>query len=205
MKKYLAESFSLSFHPLFLPFYIMLFAFVLPIFEVQTLGSSLQFYILIIVGLATVLLPIASMVYFKKKGIISSFEMQNKDERTTPYIYTIIHYGIITYLFYSIDIFPVLIPLLMAIPTLIIITLLILNTQLKVSAHSAGMGSLNAILFVLMQTYYLDILIPLLVSLLLSIIVIASRKYLKAHSWSEIIIGYAVGITVTSGLAYWIL
>ncbi|MCK5846991.1 MAG: hypothetical protein KAG84_06105 [Bacteroidales bacterium] len=205
MKKDLAESFSLSFHPLFLPFYIMLFIFVLPIFQVQSIGSTLQLYILIIVAMATVILPMASMYYFKRKGIISSYEMPKMAERNTPYIYTIIHYGITAYLFYSIDILPIIIPLLLAIPALVITLLLIINLKLKVSAHAAGMGSLNAIIFVLMQTYLLDLMIPLLVSILLSLIVILSRKYLKAHSWSEIIIGYVIGAGVTLGLGVGIL
>ncbi len=197
MKKYFAESFSFSFHPLFVTFYTILFIFVLPIFNIQTLGSTMLLSILTLIAISTVVLPMGSMYYFMRKGIIKSYEMQNRAERTTPYIYTIIYYGITAYMLNRIDFMPILIPLVLVIPAVVIMLLLVINLKIKISAHAAGMGSLNAIIYVLMQIYYIDLWIPLLVSIVLSIIVLFSRKYLKAHSWLELIIGFVVGSGIT--------
>ena len=205
MRKYLAESFSLSFHPLFVTFYIVLFIFVMPIFTIQSLGSNVLLFILTLIAISTVILPMGSMYYLKKKRIIQSYEMHNRNERTTPYIYTVLYYVITSYMLYRIDFIPVLIPLILAIPAIVIIALLLLNTKLKVSAHAAAMGSLNAIIYVLMEKYYIDLLIPLIVSLGLSIIVIFSRKYLKAHSWLELILGFLVGILISSIMGFFFL
>ena len=203
MRKDLAESFSLSFHPIFVTFYIVLFIFVMPIFTVQSLGSNALLSILVLITISTVILPMGSMYYLKRKGIIQSFEMHNKNERATPYIYTAIYYSITAYMLFRIDFIPVLIPLILAIPTIVIIILLVLNTKLKVSAHAAGMGSLNAIIYVLMQTYYIDLWIPLFVSFVLSAFVLLSRKYLKAHSYLELVLGFMVGGLVSLGVGFW--
>ena len=203
MRKDLAESFSLSFHPIFVTFYIVLFIFVMPIFTIQSLGSSALLSILVLIAISTVILPIGSMYYLKRKGIIQSFEMHNKNERATPYIYTAIYYATTAYMLYRIDFIPKLIPLILIIPAVVIIMLLVLNTKLKVSAHAAGMGSLNAIIYVLMQIYYIDLWIPLFVSFVLSFSVLFSRKYLKAHSYLELLLGYMIGGIVSLGIGFW--
>jgi len=205
LKKDFAESFSLSFHPLFIPFYTLMFIFVLPIFQVQSLGSALQLSILIIVSLATIILPLASLYYLKKKGVISSYRIPNRSERTTPYVYSIIYFGAAAFMLYRIDFIPILIPTVLAIPAVVISVLLIFNFWIKISAHAAGMASLNAIIYVLMHVYYLDLTIAFNVSLILTYIIIMSRKHLKAHSFLELFLGLFVGGILSLVIGFWAL
>ena len=205
LKKDFAESFSLSFHPLFIPFYTLMFIFVLPIFQVQTLGRAMQLSILIIVSLSTIILPLGSLFYLKKKKVISSIKIPNRSERTTPYVYTIIYFAAAAFMLYRIDFIPLLIPIVLIIPAVVISLLLIFNFWIKISAHAAGMGSLNAIIYVLMHVYYLDLAIAFNISLLLAFIIIISRKYLKSHSYLELILGYSVGGIVSLIISFWAL
>ena len=205
LKKDFADSFSLSFHPLFIPFYTLMFIFVLPIFQVQSLGSALQLSILLIVSLATIVLPLASLYYLKKKGVISSYRISKRSERTTPYVYSIIYFVAAAYMLYRIDFIPILIPIVLAIPAVVISLLLIFNFWIKISAHAAGMGSLNAIIYVLMHVYYLDLTIAFIISLILTFIIIISRYYLKSHTILELISGYIIGGLVSLTMGFYFL
>ncbi len=200
-----ADSFSLSFHPMIIPFYTLIFIFILPIFQIQAMGKAMQISILVIAGLSTIVMPIVSMYFLKKKKIISSYKLENKNERFTPYIYTTIYYGITTYMLHRIELLPDIVPLIFAIPTVVIILLIILNFRIKASAHAAGMGSINAIIYVLMHVYSLDLILAFQVSFILTFLVIISRKYLNAHSWAELIIGYIIGGGISLLLGFWIL
>ena len=199
MRRDLAESFSLSFHPLFIPFYSLIFVFVLPIFDVQTLGPRFQVSLVAMVGLMTIGLPLFSMRMLKNHGIINSFFLETKEERFIPYFLTATYFAITTYMLFRIDFIPIVIPLLFTIPTLVSAVLLIFNFRMKVSTHAAGMGGLNAIILVIHYFYDLHLEIPLVVIMVLTIVVIISRHYLKAHNWIELLIGYFTGVII--GLA----
>jgi len=196
MRRELAESFSLSFHPLFIPLYSLLFIFVLPIFEVQALGPRFQVSLAVMTGLMTIGLPIFSMRMLKKHGIIDSYFLKTKEERFIPYFLTATYFAITTFMLFRIDFIPVIIPLLFAVSTIVSIVLLLLNFRMKVSIHAAGMGSLNAIIFLIHYFYDLHLEIPMGVIMVLSIIVIISRHYLKAHNWAELFIGYFIGLII---------
>lgn len=205
MRKDIADGFSLSFHPILIPFYTLLFVFALPLFQVQALGMSMQISLLIIAGLSTVILPIVSMYFLKRKGVISSFKMPIKEERTIPYLYSIVYYSITAFMLQRIEIIPIIIPLIFAIPAIIIAIIAVLNTFLKVSAHGAGMGGLLSMLILIQYNYNIDLLIPIIISSVLSFIVILSRKYLKAHSWLELILGLTLSITITISIGLFLI
>jgi len=197
MRREFAESFSLSFHPLLIPFYSLLFIFVLPIFEIQSLGSKFQTYLISMIGLITVGLPILSMRMLKRQGAISSFYLEKRDERNLPYLLTLVYYGITTFMLVRIDFIPVVIPLIYAISTAATFVIMLLNLKWKISAHAMGMGSLNAIVFLMHHYYDLHLMIPIAVIMLLGIIVILSRHYLNSHNWPELISGYFIGIFIS--------
>jgi len=205
MRRDLAESFSLSFHPLFIPFYSLLFLFVLPIFEVQTLGSRFQVSLLVLVGLMTIALPIFSMRMLKKNRIITSFFLESKEERIIPYALTTTYFAITTFMLFRVDFIPIVVPLIFVIPTIGNLALLLINFKIKVSAHAMGMGGLNSIIFIISLAYDLSLNTPLVVVMILSIIVVLSRYYLKAHTLTELFIGYFTGIFISLGMGYYLL
>jgi membrane-associated phospholipid phosphatase len=205
MRRELAESFSLSFHPLLIPFYSLLFIFVLPIFEVQSLGAKFQTYLIVMIGLITIGLPILSMRMLKKQNAISSYYLEKREERNVPYLLILVYYGITTFMLFRIDFLPLVIPLIYVITSAGTFIIMLLNLRLKVSAHSMAMGSLNSIVFLMHHFYDLHLEIPMTVIMLLSIIVILSRHHLKAHNWTELIIGYFVGIFISLAIGFYLL
>ena len=205
MKRDFAESFSLSLHPILIPIYSLLFIFVLPIFEVKSLGFDFQIYIISVVFATTFLLPMLSLLFLKRLNVISSVYISDRKERNIPYLMMLSYYAITTYIFYRIEFMPTIITLVVAIAGAGSLILFLFNLRLKVSAHAMSMGGLIALLSLLMYFYELKILIPLLVAILLAGIVIASRIYLKSHTWTEIIIGFFVGILLSFSIGYYLL
>jgi membrane-associated phospholipid phosphatase len=205
MKKELAESFSLSFHPILIAFYSLVFVFVLPIFEIQSLGSQFAISIMIMAFVTTVLLPIFSIFMLKRQNIISSIRIEKREQRLIPYLLIFSYYSITAYMIYRIDFVPILIPLLFAIPAISAIILALFNTMLKVSAHALSIASVNTMLVVLMYYYDLKLLVPVIVTFILSIIVVISRYYLKAHTWLELILGYFLGVLISGSVGYYVL
>lgn len=202
MKRDFAESFSLSFHPLLVTFYSLLFIFVLPLFEISEMSTRLQISITTVVAITTIILPAISLLILKRQNTISSFQLENREERTTPYFLTFAYYGITAIMLYRLHFIPPIIPLVMIVAAAGCLSLLLMNLKLKVSAHAMGMGSLSAMMGLLMYFFDLNLVIPLTVVLLLSLIVMASRHYLKAHSLLELIIGYLSGIVLGVGIGY---
>lgn len=202
MKKEFAESFSLSLHPLFVAFYSVLFVFVLPIFEIQSLGSQFAISIIILAFTTTLLLPIFSMLMLKRQNIISSFHIERREERLIPYTLIFLYFSITGYMLYSIDYIPKIIVLLFAIPAVAALTLAASNFILKVSAHALSMASVNTLMVIIMYYYDLKLIIPIIVTFMLSIIVVVSRHYIKAHNWLELIVGYFLGIVISLAVGY---
>jgi len=202
MKKELAESFSLSFHPLFVAFYSVLFVFVLPIFEIQSLGSQFTISISILAFTTTVLLPIFSMMMLKRQNIISSFRIEKREERLIPYLLIFTYYAITAYMMYRIDYIPIIVVILFAIPAVSAIVLAAFNFIIKVSAHALSIASVITLMVIIMYYYDLKLIVPIIVTFVLSIIVVISRHYLKAHTWLELILGYILGIIITLLVGY---
>jgi membrane-associated phospholipid phosphatase len=205
MKRDFAESFSISFHPLLVPFYSLLFIFVLPIFEVKALGPQFQLFIIILVGITTVLLPATSMYYLKRQNIISSLKVEKRAERNIPYIMMLAYYSVASIILFRVDSIPLIIPLIIIIAGVGSLFLFLINLRIKASAHAFGMGSLGSLLLLLMYFYELNLLLPLAVVILLSIIVIISRYYLKAHTIIELILGYLLGAITSFGIGFYLL
>ncbi len=205
MKKELAESFSQSFHPILIPFYSLLFIFVLPIFEVSSLGFDFQLFIIIVIAITTILLPIISLIFLKRQNIVSSFLIENRKERSTPYIMMFIYYIITTIMLLRVEFMPYIISLVVAIAAAGTLVLFLINLRIKISVHAMGMGSLGGLLYLLMHFYELNLMTPIVVTLLLSVIVIVSRYYLKAHTAIELIMGYLAGIFISIGMGFYFL
>ena len=196
MRKELAESFSLSFHPLLVSFYGLIFLFVLPLFEINALGTSFAWSVASISFFITIVMPIVSLFLLKKQGFISSYYLENRKERFLPYFFTFCYYSFVTILFYRIQNVPAVLPLSMGVPAFASLVLFLYNFKLKVSAHAMAMGGLGGMLSVVNHFYDLNLWIPLGVILLLSIILILSRLYLKAHSIAELVLGFFSGIFI---------
>jgi hypothetical protein len=196
MKHTIAEGFSISFHPLLIPFYSLLFMMVMPIFEIKALGSSFQLYLLVMIALTTILLPLFSLYFMKKQQLISSYTINDRRERNLPYISVMMYHGLSAYLLFKISIIPIIIPFTLGVASGSALLLLLFNWRIKVSAHAAGMGSLIGLLVLIQHFYHVPLKVSIAVAIVLTALILWSRWFLKAHRLAELVLGLAIGLSV---------
>lgn len=199
-----AKIISYLFHPLTMLTYMAALFLLINPFLFGKSDISQGGWLILQVFLSTFLVPGLLVVMMKNLGLISSIEMQERHDRIIPYIATGIFYLWIFMMVRKTTMYP----LLFSIATLGTTTGLFLcfffNNFFKISAHAAGVGGLLGIFLIAMRWfsysyfYVQGITIPVYVVLMAVIIlcglVCTSRLLLKAHSGTEIIQGFGVGL-----------
>ena len=195
---------SLVFHPLFIPIYIVLLLFSLPILEVQRLNTGFKYVLIGLLIVNNILLPIASFYFLKQKGSIQSFQMKTASERNFPYLLIFVFYGITSYMLMRISYLDPIFTFIPIAAGISVLTLIPINRYIKISAHMASNGSAIAFLFLIHFYFQFNMLIPIIIAIFFGGITASSRLYLKAHSPEEIYSGFLVGalITLLAGTFY---
>jgi len=201
MKGFL-KAVSLLFHPLFVPIAGTLAYFIItpkysPL-ELQS-GNILPIFIL------TVIIPIISYLILRNIGLVSSIYMPDIRERKYPLYINILLLFLILYKVipnnYTAELYYFFVGLIAA----SMAALLLLFFNLKCSMHLMGMGSLLMFLVGLSIHFEINIIIALSVLTLVTGLVASSRLYLKAHSRSELFIGFCIGlITQLLTVKFWL-
>lgn len=189
-------------HPLFIPIAGTLAYFlVTPKYSSleQQSGNILPIFIL------TVIIPIIFFLILKNMKLITTVFAPKLSERKYPLIINIVLYLMILFKVipqnYIGELYYFFVGLLIATSA----TLLLLFLKFKTSIHIMGMGSL--LMFLVGLSIHFEVNITLAIGLvtLLSGLVITSRLYLKAHSLTELIIGFFLGLfSQLFVLKYWL-
>jgi membrane-associated phospholipid phosphatase len=198
----LAYALSVILHPIFLPTYLFATLFYsaghifYPLTDVQIL------IYLILIFITTAIIPLASLSLFylmlNRFVGIKTFNMNNKKDRTLPFLFTGIIYSGVTWLLYSQLNSPILIIILLTTFTIAILSVTFINNFWKISAHSTAWGVVTGCLMILHHSVNNTILlIPFVSSILLSGMVLSSRLQLQAHSTVEVYMGYLFGIIIS--------
>ena len=188
---------SSLFHPLFIPIYLVLVLFSLPIFQIQRLNAIFEYVLISLFTVNNIILPILSFYILKQRGKIKSFQMETATERQTPYILLFMFYSITAIMLYRINyIDPIIkfIPLAAASTVLVVIPF---NKYLKISAHMASSGSAITYLFLIHFYANYNMLLMITSAILLGGIIASARLYLKAHTREEVYSGFIVGAFTT--------
>ncbi len=195
--KLTATVLSHIFQPLFIPLYgILLFFYVSPFallpvslpYKLLTLGGTFFF---------TALIPGLSVLYMMKTGQVSDIFISNRRQRTLPYVYTLISYLFWIYFLWQTMLLSTLLVLVAAGAVVGLILVMIINIKWKISAHLTGMGSLFGASLGFSYVFFLNPLPYFLILLLLSLSVMWSRIYLKAHTPMQVVGGFYVGMFTT--------
>ena len=195
--KILSEAYSIVLYPMLMPVYgIVLFCAGV----VRITPTLPKAYIWLCIGgtiVLTVVIPVLLLLYLKHKGRISSLYLDSQDERTIPYVYTVVCYGFWAYFLRGTMGLPDLMlwVSLGAMVALGIVT--VVNRWWKISAHLTGMGGLLG--GVCSYALYYSILpSSLLVFLLLAaLLLMYARIYLEAHTPLQVVCGMLVGLVRT--------
>ncbi|MEO9513062.1 MAG: hypothetical protein ABJN84_01775 [Flavobacteriaceae bacterium] len=192
---------SYVFHPLFVPIGgTVLYFFLTPYstLEIQS-GNILPIFIL------TVIIPIIFFLILKNVGVISSIFLSTLQERKYPLYIICILLLMILYKVIPNNYVPELFYFFTGLLTAIGTSIILLFLKFKTSIHLLGMGSI--LMFMIGLSIHFEKNITLVISIftLLTGLVASSRLYLKAHSKTELFIGFLVGVgSQLIILKYWL-
>ena len=180
---------SYVFHPLFTPIVGTLAYFTVAPYSTleQQSGNILPIFIL------TVIIPIIFFLILKNLKLVTTIFAPSIQERKYPLLISIGLYLMILYKVIPQNYIDELYFFFVGLLTAAIATLLLLFLKFKTSIHLLGMGSL--LLFFIGLSIHFEINITLAIGTitLLSGLVASSRLYLKAHTITELLIGFIVG------------
>lgn len=213
MIRHFFNSISYFFHPLLMPLLGLYILFEIPTIPFNSMNpfDSLYFFpdgakniLYIVMGILTLAAPILSLLIMHRNGMISSLKLENRHERTYPYLiggfYYVLAYFYLRYQWPPLLQHPALLAFLFG-SIVIFATCLIVNSMVKISLHAAGVFALVGGLLGYFQTQDLlhnhdRILIFILFMFGVAGIVAAGRVYMKAHSLGEVALGMIVGFLV---------
>ena len=126
--------------------------------------------------------------------MIDSLEMRTVKERVLPYITYLIFYTFTYFLLNKLD-FPKIYLLLYLVAGLAVVALVIFAfAKLKISAHLTAMGGICGMLIVLSSYYTIDLSTWLMAAVLASGLVGSARLQMKAHNFTELLLGFVLGM-----------
>lgn len=192
---------SYVFHPLFMSFYgICIYFFITAKYYTNehVFDRITQLFIL------TIIIPILIYRVFKKIGISKSFMMHDIKERRIPYTVAVaLNLYITLFIFNSSE--PELYYFFAAITFTSMTFLLFSLMKYKASLHAGAISGLTCYVAFLSIHFQEKSVILIGILLLINGLVATSRLHLKAHTKTELIIGFFMGVIPQFiMMAYWV-
>ena len=159
-----------------------------------TISHNLKLIYFIVI-ICTIILPLIFILILIKVGRISSIEMMHHKERVVPLFNTAVW---MLFGYFLLQNFLLYAPLLMAelLGAIIIISLAsVLSNFWKISLHMLGVGGILGV-FIAIQILYQKTNTLIIIFVLLSGILAYSRLNEKAHTKSQVYIGFLVGLLI---------
>lgn len=194
-----SQKISVLLHPLLMPTYgvlLLFFSYKIPGFSRWNYGKDLWDAYLFIFWcfIFTFLSPSLFAYILKKIGFISSLGMEDKRERTYPFLFT----GLMYVLFYvfsdNLTDFkaPIVVNMFILGAVISILLASVISLSWKISAHMIGIGGLCGMFYVL-NVWSSVLFSHLIICILLAGIVGFARLYLKAHTLLQVLLGFLLG------------
>lgn len=192
----IARFFSYLLHPLFIPLYGYALILFTNNFYSYFFSLKVKLLLLSIVFTFTCLLPVINLLILHRFKLIRSLSLEDANQRTFPYIVTIVFYLGMAYLVWDFSVPFVFKSVILAGAICIGLTLLI-NLKWKISAHMTGIGGLTGAVVMLSVSLHQNFIPLICVLLALSGILAFSRLQLRAHSPAQVYAGFLMGFVVT--------
>lgn len=186
---------SSVFHPVFVNLWSLILLFVLFPFLQYAVSNNLKIIYISFIFITTGIVPIIAVGVLKFVGKANTFMLDDKDERTTPYIITSCIYLFDYYLFIRFGAPQILIAYLLAC-SCVVVAVLIINIYYKISIHSASLGALAAVLISASQMANFDVRILLATTFFIFGLTATARLFSDAHSQLQIYSGFILGLII---------
>ncbi len=191
----LAHFFSVVFHPLFIPFYVIVFLIKYHPSYFSGFSTDLKFEILTSVFFNTILFPAFALLVMKGLGFVKSIFLHTQQDRIGPYLANMIFYFWMARVFFNFK--PDVTPVLAVFMTGVFLTTsvaLIANIFSKISMHAIGCGGMLGIFIVIMNSNSMLMTWPLSIAMLITGLVCSSRLIVSDHTPKQIYQGLVVGL-----------
>lgn len=200
--KKILPAFSYIFHPIFVSIYGALFYFLVT----RSFFYDAQIYVTLIqVVILTLLLPLSIYFLFRSLGVVSSFTEATLKERQMPIAVQAILLLVLLKFSISKEITTELFYFFLGglISSILVLASVIL--KFKASLHMIGISALTAFVYGLSSYYQLPFVNLFAFCIVCMGLVASSRLYMKAHTYPELIVGIAIGLTPQLFLyRYWL-
>lgn len=182
---------SYVFQPLLMPLFGIILLLRLPVFMFFPTG----YHIIAIVGtlLFTGILPAVPVLLMMRKGQIKDMFISRREERTMPYLFSMLAYVFwVLFLLRTLH-FPMSL-LVFAIGCVVsIFAMVFINLKWKISAHATGVGGLAGGIFGVCYQMGINPVWLFVLAIVVSGLVMISRVYLKAHTLGQVLAGFLLG------------
>lgn len=195
MLRKLAYIFSVLFHPILLPTWIMVVLMVNGQLVEGVADGTLRWNYLLTNFGVTFLLPFIALAVMKRKKAIGSFEMETRSERLMPLMVMSLFFYTAYYIFRHSAV-NVMYNYFMLCAVLLCAVAIAVTMRWKISLHSLGWGVFSACM-VIMAFKEPETYMPwLCASILVSGLVGSARLYLDSHTPAQVYAGFAAGFAV---------
>ena len=179
------------FQPLLMATFGMILLMQLPLF--QLFPTSYRIFAILGTVLFTCILPVLTITFMMKNRQISDVFISKREERTMPYLFSLLAYIFwVLFLWRTLQ-FPMEFVLLAIGSVLSVVLMVFINLKWKISAHTAGMGGLVGGIFGVAYVAAINPVWTIVAAIIISGLVAISRILLKAHTLSQVIGGFILG------------
>lgn len=213
--KFTAKLISWVFLPLFMPLYSLLITMFLPSEEqgfyqertIYWMNPNLKIAVFSLYFLFSFIAPVLTLALLKKSNIISSFEIDDKNERRIPIIITSIYCAALAWFLVVKAPQGLLPPAIYLMPIGGLVAILItgvITVYSKISLHALGTGMFFGFLVAYFQyqsEFYFLIIIG---ASLIGGVIMTARIYLEKHSLTQSFSGYFLGAIVMYLIVYYL-
>jgi membrane-associated phospholipid phosphatase len=149
----------------------------------------------------TFLLPSLNLLILYKLNYVSSLKIENRKERTFPLLMTSLCYFGLFYMIYDFNIWPAIKLFILGAGFCILFTAII-NLWWQISAHMIGVGGLFGVLLAISYFMQTPIFIAISICLVIAGCIGFARLNLKAHTPSQVYMGFIFGCLVQFSLFF---
>ncbi|MCC9136569.1 hypothetical protein ACFSKU_07160 [Pontibacter silvestris] len=197
MNRSIAQLLSVLFHPLLIPTY--LFAFIMYYLPVSALTLPLRsrWIVLGMIFFTTFIIPGMGAYVMVRAGQLDSVEMDRREQRSLPLLFTTVCYAVTSYLLYREPAFDAIFYFVMAVIAVAVFLTYLISLFWKISAHGVGIGGGLGFLLILNRLVpEASLAMPIAVAIVLAGAVLSARLALHAHTPDQVYAGFSCGVAL---------
>lgn len=187
---------SIIFHPLLLFFFMACVFCLTGLVPVKCENPGL---ILTTLFAAGVLLPLLGIALLRKGGYLKSLSLENRSDRHLPHLFTFLIYLFLSLFLHRFHPVPAMMQAVLQGTAVCIGLVGLITLWWKISSHMAGSGGISGFLLAnSIADGQGESLILLGISMVLALVIGASRFYLNAHNGLQLLAGFFLGMVCSS-------